>query len=491
MNWKATIGALVVLLGVGAYYLLVAEPEHMEKVAKEAKKTVLTTFDDKDIQKIEVKKGQDAKPVTAERRGEKKWVITSPVQTRGDRYAWDGIARKMAKLKAKRFIKDSAGDLKPFGLDKPRVVVTATTKAGKVVSLLLGEDNKFDNTVFAKTADATRIVSVDKDVFSSADKDLLGLRDKKLLDFEQKDVQRFTVKVVHEQEKKGEEQSKKKTKKTRKAKKESQEKSIETTVEYTLNRKGDDWELEKPIKGPADKSTASSILSSISNIRAESFVKEKVKDLADAGIESPGLQVTIELKGKKEPLKVWVEKPKPGEEASKQELLATAGPGNPLAKIKGYIYKNVDKGLFQLRDKSLVKFDRKDVKKIVVRDKDVSYTLEAAGEPINWKITAPTTAPAKKYKVSSLLSSLSYLKAKEFAEESASDLSKYGLDKPDREITLFDKAGKELARLLIGKADGDVYYAKGAAQKRVSKLDKKAVDRWAWKMDDVQDKNKK
>ena len=469
MNWKSTLGAFLVLVAVGAYYLLVAEPEHKSEVSKEAQKVVLTTFEDKDIQKLEIKKGEKSEPVKAVREGEKRWKIISPVETLGDRWAWDGAARKMAKLKAKRFVKEAPDDLSAFGLDKPRVTVTATAKDGKVVTLLLGNENKFDDTVFAKTADKTRVVTVDKDVFSAVDKDLMALREKRLLDFEQKDVTKFTVEVVHlDGDNKGE------------------------RGKYTLAREGEKWRLLEPIEDMADKSTASSVLSSIKNLRAESFEKEKVENPAEEGLSEPGIHVEIFIKGKEKPLELWVQKPKEGEEASKQQLLATAGKGHPLAKVKGYIFKNVDKKLFDLRDKSLLEFKRKDVKKITVRDKDKSYTVVGSGEPLEWSIEEPEKAKAKKYKVSSLLSSLSYLKAKEFADENPKDLENYGLDKPDKEITLYNEKGEELARLLIGKADGDMYFAKGAKQKRVSKLDKKSVDRWAWKVDDVkEDKDKK
>ena len=47
--------------------------------------------------------------------------------------------------------------------------------------------------------------------------------------------------------------------------------------------------------------------------------------------------------------------------------------------------------------------------------------------------------------------------------------------------------GSLLATLLVGTAESELYYAKGASQKRVSRIDQKAADRWAWKVEDVEE----
>ena len=455
MNWKSTLVALVVLLGVGGYFLFAAEPEHNREVAVEAQKTVLTTFEDKQIQRLEFLHGEEK--VVARREGEKKWRITEPISTLADPHALNNVARKLAGLTAKRFVAETADDLAPFGLDAPRVTVSATGDNGQVATVMFGADNSFDETVFARTADLTRVVTVDKEVLAAVDKTLHDLREKKLLDFEQEDATGITIEIAGK-------------------------------AGYALKKVGEDWQITRPLEGPADKSAASSVLSTLRNVRAESFEQEQVAALADHGLDQPALHATIAVEGREQPVELWVAQPPADvEDVSKTDLLATAGVGLPLAKVKGHLVKNVDKSVFELRDKQLLAFDRKAVKRIKVTSGNAFYIVEGEGDPVEWKLAAPKQGAVKKYKVSSLLSSLSYLKAAEFADEAPGALGRFGLAKPERQVELFGDDDAPLATLLVGNADGEHYFAKGAAQKRVSKIDKKAADRWAWKVEDVQE----
>jgi len=459
MNWKSTLVALVVLLGVGGYFLFVAQPEHKLEAAAEAQKTVLTTFEDKQIQSLEIQRGGER--LVAKRAGEKKWRITEPIEALGDRHALDGIARKLAKLTAKRFVREAADDLAPFGLQEPKVTVTATSDSGQVVTVMLGASNEFDDTVFARTADLTRVVGVDKEVLAAADKSLHDLREKKLLDFEQKDATKVTVELAGKDP-------------------------------FVLEKRGEDWHLAKPIEERADKSTASSVLSTLRNVRAESFEQERVAALADHGLDQPALHAVVEVQGQEGPVELWVAAPPEGtEDVAKVTLLASAGVGQPVAKVKGHVVKNVDKSLFDLRDKQLLRFERKAVRRIKVTRGESFYIVEGEGDPVEWQLAAPKQGAVKKHKVSSLLSSLSYLKAKEFADEAPGALAPFGLEKPERQVELFGEENKPLATLLVGQAEGEFYFAKGAAQQRVSKIDKKAADRWAWNVEDVQETGEK
>lgn len=85
--------------------------------------------------------------------------------------------------------------------------------------------------------------------------------------------------------------------------------------------------------------------------------------------------------------------------------------------------------------------------KIAKKDgQELSLSKNAGGK---WQITAPKTLPADQEAVSSLLSSLSPLNSDRLLDEKATDLSAYGLAKPEAEISVTEKNNKS-EDLLLG-----------------------------------------
>ncbi|MQY60858.1 DUF4340 domain-containing protein [bacterium] len=81
-------------------------------------------------------------------------------------------------------------------------------------------------------------------------------------------------------------------------------------------------------------------------------------------------------------------------------------------------------------------FDADDVKSVKLRAKKTLWVASKKGE--EWFFRNPVNALAKTSKIDDILFSLSNLKAKEFVSEKKKkdDLKKYGLDRPEYEITL-------------------------------------------------------
>ena len=61
--------------------------------------------------------------------------------------------------------------------------------------------------------------------------------------------------------------------------------------------------------------------------------------------------------------------------------------------------------------------------------------LERRGDD-EWKVVEPSRGPAKELKVSGVLLALKALRWKEIVSEKGEDAARYGLDKPELEVTL-------------------------------------------------------
>jgi hypothetical protein len=78
--------------------------------------------------------------------------------------------------------------------------------------------------------------------------------------------------------------------------------------------------------------------------------------------------------------------------------------------------------------------------------------------------------------VASLLLTLRALKWKEIAAKGPDDAAKWGLDKPEVEVTVFKDGGAELATLLVGRTDGAVTYVKLKAEPGIFAVSSKDLD---------------
>src|SRR5438046_4438095 len=122
-----------------------------------------------------------------------------------------------------------------------------------------------------------------------------------------------------------------------------------------------------------------------------------------------------------------------------------------------------------LRDRHLVRIDTNILDRITIDAPGKGKTVLARkGE--NWTIVSRKNAPANSGEVRRLIETLQNEQLTRFVEDVASNLPKYGLDKPQLQLTFSSfasentaetKAGEQpFATIVFGKADGDNVYAR-------------------------------
>jgi len=122
-----------------------------------------------------------------------------------------------------------------------------------------------------------------------------------------------------------------------------------------------------------------------------------------------------------------------------------------------------------LRDYHLVRIDTNVLDRITIDVPGKSKTVLARKDR-NWTIASRNNAPADSGAVRRLIDTLQSQRVTKFVEDVASNLPKYGLDKPHLQLTFSSfasentaetKAGEEpFATLAFGKEDGDNVYAR-------------------------------
>jgi hypothetical protein len=172
--------------------------------------------------------------------------------------------------------------------------------------------------------------------------------------------------------------------------------------------------------------------------------------LADFGLDAPSVDLTVKVKGKGDPLTLFLG----GKNPTGAWVYGKAKDKPAVFTISDSLLRDATRAVADFRDKTILAFDKKDVTglEIVLLDGErMSVEPEAESK---WKITKPVSLRADAEAISDFLDKIRFTKVKEFPADAPRSLSPYGLDRPAR-VTIF--LGKEKNRtaqaLLLGKEE--------------------------------------
>ena len=120
------------------------------------------------------------------------WRLTAPLNTKADQTIVDSMLTTLARLQKERDLGEEK-DLKPFGLDKPGLVVKFTAQ-GQPHQLAIGAKAPGDQNYYVLRDQDPRLLTISTGSKDSLDRQLLALRDKTLLAFITGEVKGLRVK---------------------------------------------------------------------------------------------------------------------------------------------------------------------------------------------------------------------------------------------------------------------------------------------------------
>ncbi len=201
------------------------------------------------------------------------------------------------------------------------------------------------------------------------------------------------------------------------------------TIIFQKDEEGE-WLITEPLEAKADKYEVDRLADDFSNLRIERVVEEEPEELEKYGI--PQKEINLWFKDKDKPIKILIGMENP----LGNTFFAKRDDETRVVLIPSHLKSLMEKSLFDFREKNIFKFQTDDVKSVKLRAKKTRWEASKKGE--EWFFKNPVNALAKSSKIDDILSSLSGLKAKEFVseEKKKDDVKKYGLDRPEYEITL-------------------------------------------------------
>lgn len=414
MRFRNTLILGLIFVALGAYAYLV----EFRQAREESKKETLFTFTPDDVRAVTLTY-PDREISLEEVDGQ--WKLVKPVEAPADESTVKNLIRTIAECEVKKRLEDVPKDLAPFGLDKPDVVIHVKLKEKDLPAIRVGKTTPVGYSTYIQRADDPKVVLTTATFHSGMEKQARDLRDKQIVHFEDSEVRKIAV--------------------------------VAPDRDILLTRKGEDWQVDQPRPYAADASTVRSFLSFLRAARATDFPDENPTNLEVYGLDIPRLTITL-FTGKDEDRKEILI----GKEASENKVYVKTSSRPTIYEVSDWVYRDLDKGLNDFRDKTLLAFDKDSVTSVeLAPDGGEPFTLRRRSEG-DWKLD-DTEQQVDATRADQLLSDLHSLKGYEIIDEPA-DLGEIGLARPKLSITL--RAGENVIGTLKlgtypGKEGGTAY----------------------------------
>jgi hypothetical protein len=237
----------------------------------------------------------------------------------------------------------------------------------------------------------------------------------------------------------------------------------------TLKKIGGAWQITAPLMAPADEAEVSGIVTNLAMLDIVRTVEENATDLAQFGLAEPRVEIEFKEAGGKSTGRLLV-----GEKtATSGDLYARLPSDKKVFLIAGSYDATFNRSTFDLRQKSVLTFERDKVDQVAVQSGTTTIELaRAAGE---WKLAKPIQAPADYGTVEGLIGRVQSAQMKAITAQEATDLKPYGLDKPAASVT-FGLGSSRATLLFGGKADTGTVYARDGSRPMIFTVDSTLLD---------------
>jgi hypothetical protein len=452
MNWRTTLILAVVVLGVFAYLRFFEMKKPSTGEARRQAQNVVN-FDRSKVDGIIIQNGDEKIEI---RRRDNKWRLEIPIKDQADAALVENLLsdletwQKEGTIPAKAIDADKS-KLNEYGLNRPKLKLKLIG-SDRPPEILFGKDAALEGRMYVRFENSKETFLAKQSVKKDVDKKAEEFRDKKLTDVTTAQVRRIALKTP--------------------------------AGEMELEKKGDHWDIVKPLRARADDEKVGDLIAQVTTARIQQFVADDHGDLRPYGLAEPRGSITLfSQEGSKDQKVEIADSIKVFGQDDKGQMLQI---GNVPEKEKDQVYvrfaprgavytlpKKIEEALntkpADLRDYHLVRIDTNVLDRITIDVPGKGKTVLARKDG-NWTIASRNNAPADSRAVRRLIDTLQNARVTRFVEDVASNLPKYGLDKPRLQITFSSfasentaetKAGEEpFATLSFGKEDGDNVYAR-------------------------------
>jgi hypothetical protein len=191
------------------------------------------------------------------------WQITAPKKLKADPDEVSALINRLNSLRVKEFVAETAKKLSDFGLDQAEIKITLYSGDQDQKSLLIGQQKKNEQGVFAKLLDRPQIMLLNTEVMSEFKKQVFDLRERRVLIFDTGQVDELKLK------------------------------DAENLIH--LKRYKEEWRMIQPEAAPAKGYMVESMLYDLAHLKAKEFIENSPKAETEYGLDDPQLELSLTL----------------------------------------------------------------------------------------------------------------------------------------------------------------------------------------------------
>lgn len=434
MKLKTTLILLTIVVALALFIKFYeSKRPNTEEARRQAQNVV--NFDRDKLDGIQIQNGDDRIEL---RRKENKWRVESPIKDQADNAIVAGLLsnleawQKDRTIAAKEIEKEKSR-LQEYGLNTPKLRLKLLGKE-MPPEILFGKDAAFEGKMYVRFENSRETYVADQSVKNDIAKKPEDFRDRKLTELTTAQVSRILLKTA--------------------------------AGEMELQKKNDHWEIVKPLRARGDDQKIGDLIAQITTARIEQFVADDRGDLNPYGLATPRGSITIFAPDDRQGQMLQIGSvPEKQKEQVYVRFLARNAVYALAKKTEEILKTRPD----DLRDRHLVRFETNVLDRITIDAPGRNKTILARKDE-NWTIANRNNQPANADEVNRLIDTLKNEQVTNFVTDVASELAKYGLDKPQLQVTLSSfasentaesKAGEQpFATLAFGKAEGENIYAR-------------------------------
>jgi hypothetical protein len=366
------------------------------------------------------------------------WKMIAPWQDDADTGIVDQLLDAIQSLQPEDVITDlGRGDkkrrmLQDFGLNKSRLRLKLDGKQ-MPAELQFGQDTAVQGKCYLRVADDDAVYVVSNDLKSIVSKKPEEFRDHRMTPFLTTLINRAIFRV--------------------------------SDGEIELAKEQDDWVLMRPIKARASNDAVMNILTKINQTQIAKFVSDNKINPGSFGLDSPSNVITL-FGDEQHKFQIDIGSPVPSNPGS---LYAFLPQRNSVVELSNAFANLFNITPNDLRDRKIARLNSDLIDRVTIEKLDQSKLVLGRDED-RWRFLSPISAPANSGNISRLIQEINDGEVSAFVSDTATDLTKYGLDQPRLKISFSSystdntaeaNAGETvLATLAFGNSENGATYAR-------------------------------
>src|SRR5438552_11511922 len=261
MNWRTTLVLAAITLGVLAYLRFVEMKQPSTEEAKRQAQNVVA-FDRNKINGIVIQNGDEKIEM---RRRDNRWRLETPIKDQADNSLIENLLfdleswQKDATIPAKQ-IEAEKNKLNEYGLSKPKLRLRLLGPDAPP-EILFGKDAALEGKMYVRFENSKETFLTAQSIKKEIAKKPEELRDKKLTDLISAQVSRVVLKTA--------------------------------AGEMELQKKGDHWEIIKPLRARGDDQKIGDLIAQVTTAHIQQFVADDRGDLHPYGLAEARGSITL------------------------------------------------------------------------------------------------------------------------------------------------------------------------------------------------------